>query len=486
MTISLRDPDGHVCLVAGRVIRIVNPKGFADLQSFLGSSACSDFLRCQKLVETRFLDTEATAEILSDDEVREVYEQTPGARILEHARVPFTSFPYEWPAEMLHAAAALTIEMAQQLLADGLGMKDASPYNVLFKGPKPVFVDLLSFEARAAGDPTWLPFAQFVRTFLLPLLVNKHFGISLAQILTMHRDGLEPEEVFSLLGPLQKLKPAFLTLVSIPVWLAARQGAEDSKIYQQRTLSNPAKAQFILQRVLESARRKLNVTAPRTRRTSAWSNYMDQNRYSEDYFPLKQQFVTRVMTEAKPHRVLDVGCNTGHFSALAARSGASVVAIDYDPVVVGEVWRQADAENLDILPLVVNLARPTPSIGWRNAECASFLDRARGQFEAVLMLGVIHHLLVSERIPLTEIMKLAAELTTHALVIEFVAPDDRMFRRIARGRDQLFTGLTKEYFEERSSRHFDIIRCERLDQTSRWLYLMTKKEGAIECFEMQQ
>src|SRR5207244_12703173 len=124
---------------------------------------------------------------------------------VEQAGVAFPSFPYELPAEMLHAAAELTLDFAESLIEDGLGLKDASPYNVLFRGAQPVFVDLLSFEPRDSGDPTWLPFAQFVRTFLLPLLVNKHFGFSLADLLTTHRDGLEPEEVLRLLSPLQKL-----------------------------------------------------------------------------------------------------------------------------------------------------------------------------------------------------------------------------------------------------------------------------------------
>jgi SAM-dependent methyltransferase len=486
MATSLRDPNGHVCLVNNRVIRVVNRAGLSDLQAFLNSAASAQFLESQRLVNTRFLDPTAVTEVLEHEELRHVYEQSQGATIVEHDRVSFPSFPYEWPAEMLHAAAALTLDFAEKLLDDGLGLKDASPYNVLFRGPQPVFVDLLSFEPRNADDPTWLPFAQFVRTFLLPLLVNKHFGFSLTDLLTTHRDGLEPEEVLRLLSPLQKLRPPFLTLVSIPAWLSAKEGIANPKIYQKQKLSDPAKARFILRRVLHSMRRKLAATAPRAGRTSPWSDYMDKNDYSQDYFPLKQAFVSEVMREQQPKNVLDVGCNTGHFSAIAARAGASVVAVDYDPVVVGEVWRQANAESLDILPLVVNLARPTPGIGWRNAECASFLERARGQFDAVLMLGVIHHLLVSERIPLAEVISLAAELTADALVIEFVAPDDPMFRRITRGADHLYTYLTKELFEETCGKYFDLVCCERLDQTSRWLYLMKKKEAVIECFETQQ
>src|SRR5205085_9707023 len=137
-----------------------------------------------------------------------------------------------------------------------------------------------------------------------------------------------------------------------------------------------------------------------------------------------EQFVADALAELKPRRVLDVGCNTGHFSALAARARARVVAVDYDPCVVGQAWRRAQSEGLDILPLVCNLARPTPATGWRNHECPSFLDRARGSFDAVLTLAVLHHMLVTERIPRTEIVSLAAEMTTDALVIELVAPAD--------------------------------------------------------------
>jgi SAM-dependent methyltransferase len=485
MTTSLRDPGGNVCLIDERVIRIVNPYGMADLRVFLNSDASSRFFQSQKLVSTHFLNEKATAQLLEHREIRRIYEKSPGASLIEHERVEFPSFPYEWPAEMLHAAATLTLEFAEQLLDEGLGLKDASPYNVLFQGPDPVFIDLLSFEPRQAADPTWLPLAQFVRTFLLPLLVNKEFGLSISQLLTTHRDGIEPEEVFSLLSATQKFSRKFLSLVSMPVWLA--KGSEKkSSIYRKRILSDPAKATFILRQVLRNTRRQLAKVAPASNRTSTWSSYMQQNNYSEDYFPLKQSFVKEVMDQYHPGKVLDVGCNTGHFSAIAARGGAGVVAIDYDPVVVGQVWNRAKTENLDILPLVVNLARPTPSTGWRNSECPSFLDRARGSFEGVLMLGVIHHLLVSERIPLDEIMALAADLTNDLLVIEFVAPEDPMFCRITRGRDHLFSDLTREVFEKTSRKHFEIVRCERLDQTHRWLYLMKKRGTLIECFEMQQ
>ena len=68
------------------------------------------------------------------------------------------------------------------------------------------------------------------------------------------------------------------------------------------------------------------------------------------------------------------------FSVLAAKSGARVVAIDSDPIVPGEVWRTAHKDELDVLPLLIDLTRPTPAIGWRNRECSGFLERARNAF----------------------------------------------------------------------------------------------------------
>jgi SAM-dependent methyltransferase len=211
-------------------------------------------------------------------------------------------------------------------------------------------------------------------------------------------------------------------------------------------------------------------------KSSVWSDYMTtNNNYTAEHFAAKQQFVKEALQEHGSKAVLDVGCNTGHFSAIAARAGARVVALDYDPVVVGEVWRAARAEKLNILPLVVNLTRPSPGVGWRNQECASFLERARGKFDAVLMLAVIHHMLVTERVPLPDIIDLAAELTTGLLVIEFIAPEDSMFGRLVRGREELHKDLTAELFEKLCARHFEIVRKQHVENTARTLYLLRKR-----------
>jgi ribosomal protein L11 methylase PrmA len=186
-------------------------------------------------------------------------------------------------------------------------------------------------------------------------------------------------------------------------------------------------------------------------------------------------FVEQALGEFRPRRVLDVGANTGRFSELASAHGASVVAIDRDPVVVGTLWRSARAKGEDILPLVVDITRPSPSTGWRNRECPSFLERCRGAFDAVLMLALVHHLVVTERIPLAEVVELAAELATQMVVIEFIGKGDPMFQRLVRGRERLYEDITEARFEDCLRRRFEVVRRQPLEGADRTLYLLRKQ-----------
>ena len=473
---SFRDPAGFCFALGERILRVVARENAVELEAFLTSPFARAALSARSVVATRRIEGAELLRLRDESGFSEVVAGRDVAAVFEHERVSFPSFPHEWPAEMLAAAAGLTLDLAEGLLADGFGLKDATPGNILFRGPQPVFVDLLSFERRAADDPVWKPDAQFQRTFLLPLLAHQRFGARLADIFTTRRDGLEPEEIYRLAGSLKKFLPPFLPLVSMPVWLGrkvSRQGG--ASLYQERRLGDPEKARFILGVRFRGLRRQLARLQPAPDARSTWSGYMEEHSYEREAFAAKEQFVNDALRELKPARALDVGANTGYFSALAARAGAQVVAVDFDTACVGRIWQRARAESLDILPLVVDLGRPSPALGWRNQECPSFLDRARGRFDAVLMLAVLHHLLVTERVPVDDVIDLAAEMTRDALIIEFVAPQDEMFRRLARGRDNLYANLDSTAFEGSARRHFHIVRQSRLGNGSRTLYLLRKR-----------
>ena len=477
ITPSFRDPAGGCFSFQGRVLRWVAADAVPDFEQFLQTQFARQGITQQKIISSRRLEEEEAAALRESPGLDAFLAARPPGALYEHDRIAFPSYPHEWPPEMLWAAGRLTLELARAALADGFGLKDATPHNILFRGTEPVFIDALSFERRNPGDPIWLAEAQLTRTFLLPLLANRRWGLLLAEIFTTRRDGLEPEEVYRWCGPLEQFSPRMLSLVSLPAWLSRRASPDNRKLYQPQLLANPEKVQFILESLFQRRVRTLAALQPAGQKKSTWSDYMSTHSYDDPAFAAKEQFVNEALREFKPARVLDAGANTGHFSVLAAQAGAEVVAVDLDAACVGAIWRRAREQRLNIQPLVVNLARPSPALGWRNQECPSFLDRATGAFDGVLMLALIHHLLVTERIPLEEILQLAYELTRSLLVIEFIEPQDDMFRRLTRGREALHASLNAAVFERACAAHFEIVRSLALPGTQRRMYCLKRKGG---------
>jgi len=462
---SFRDPAGSVVHSRDRILRVIHPEFVSEFETFLATRIAHESVESGTLITSERISSDALAGL------------NPGEALYEHERVAFPSYPYEWPVEMLHAAGILTLDLALKALNEGYGLKDATPYNVLFRGPRPVFVDVLSFERRGACDASWMAYAQFVRTFLLPLLANRDFGWPLQQTLSGRRDGLEPEMIYRTAGFLQRLASPYLQTVTLPTLLAAKR-REDASLYHPKPAGSEEQAAYILRNLLNGCKKQLSAAGPRAHVDSTWSEYLEhKSLYSSQQLDEKESFVKEALDLARPVTVLDAGANEGHFSMLAARTGAAVVAIDTDPVVVGSIWRRACAESLDVQSLVVDITRPTPASGWRNQECMSFLDRADGAFDMVFMLALMHHIVVTERIPLEDLLALAAEISREYLLIEFVAPQDPMFQRIVRGREALYSQLTQERFEDAAKPHWELVRSRQITGLHRWLYLYRRRRA---------
>lgn len=467
ITFSLRDPSGRVFNVDQKIIRSVAKPAIPVLTAFLESAAAKTLVQEHNLVSTRFLTRAETAEWLSKLDSVAAMHCKGGGILLEHERIPFVSFPYEWCVEMLWSAADLTLRIAERLGLEGFAMKDAITYNVVFRGPDPVFVDLLSFELRSPQSPNSLPEGEFAECFLLPLMMNKHYGVQLDRLL-FTRPLLRPKEVYEWCrGPRKFLVP-FLQLVSIPAWYGVRKKRHSLPAPLQMLVRKPSRKEALIRWLIGDLRSKLDGLLPAPKEP-------EQNQYySSAELSTKRQFLERTLQDFDPKRVLNIGGNPDWIPALAA-VGRHVVAIDKDPAVVGQLWRIARAQQLNVLPLVVDFCRPTPGMGWKNQERPGFLQRARGAFDAVVMLGVVHDLLMSERIPVEEIVDVAAELTNDLLLIEDIDRNEPIFHAICRGRDHLFTALSPETFRNQFLRKFYISSSEELPGSNRRIYVFRKK-----------
>jgi 2-polyprenyl-3-methyl-5-hydroxy-6-metoxy-1,4-benzoquinol methylase len=435
------------------VIRRVRPEAVAALE-FLRSPLAERWVGQGRLIETWFPEGEASMETL------------------EHPRVFFPSYPWEWAPSAWFVAAELTLDLCEGLLERGLILKDATPLNVLFQGTQPVFVDVLSIEKRDPTSPLWLAYAQFVRTFLLPLLAYRAMGWPLSASI-QRRDGYEPGDLAPYLGRWQRWREPFRSLVTLPLMLEKNAGAGTGNSAQLHRSSEQAVT--VLRRNLRGLRQHLGRIKESLQgggSESRWGDYaVAAEHYSAEDRERKGTFVREALTAARPTHVLDLGANSGVYSRIAAECGASVVAWDTDAPATEQNWRAAQEQRLPIQPMLVNPARPTPAVGWRNGESLALLDRARGRFDGVLMLGFIHHLLLAEQIPLDEIAGLLRELTTQWAVVEWIPATDPRFKDLLRGRDALYGHLNEAAFLQAMERRFTVVLREALPN-GRVLFLL--------------
>jgi SAM-dependent methyltransferase len=386
----------------------------------------------------------------------EVVSSAGETLVLRHPRVAFQSYPWEWAPSFWLAAAELTLTMCMELIEKGWLLKDATPLNVLFQGTEPVFVDVLSIERRDPRQTMWLAYGQFVRTFLLPMLAHSQMGWPLQVSLT-RRDGYEPEEIYAALSWAGRLRQPALSAVTLPAMLANRGRAEGGSL-ATRTVDDPELAKHVLLKAFKSLLGHMRRVTP-AHHASTWSDYAETaTHYSEEDHGRKRSFVTESLRAAEPSRVLDVGCNTGVYSRLAADAGAEVVSIDTDLQAVDRLCTNLKGSGKKILPLCVDLAYPTPATGWENRESASFLSRSKGHFDTVMMLAVIHHLLLSAQIPMDRIARLCSELATKDLIVEWVPPTDVKFRELLSGREAIYAHITETTFRETFADYFTVVR----------------------------
>ena len=416
---TFRDPAGSLQLTEAQAIRTIHDASREAVLDFLASPF-------RARMEER------------GDLIGSTVEDGPDGLRLIHPLVPVPAYAWEWTASQWLAAAELTLRLGEEALDDGWILKDATPHNVLFVGARPVLVDVLSFERRDPGSSVWLAYAQYVRTFLLPLLMLRllHWPLTLT---LFKRDGYEPVDLYRALGWGQRLSPAALWPITLPTWL---EGKNDGAAKAPAGKKDPEFALHVLRKSVSDLRKRTLRAAPRAAE-SEWSEYSGAlTHYTSDQVAAKNAWLSEVLKEMRPTRVLDVGANTGEYSVLAAQAGAEVVALERDEAAAERLYRMSVAKDgLSIQTIHADLARPTPAVGWENEESTGLLARLAGKFDMVLMLAVLHHLLLLEQIPLGEIVTLVHRLTTRWLVVEWVPATDTMYQSLMRGRDALYGGI---------------------------------------------
>ena len=465
---SLRDPSGYVFERDGAIYRAVDEECAAVIHQLEEGGLLGALVAERRVVASEFV-PDADAVALSAD-------HSGYHRFLRHERLATISFPYEWSVSMLADAGLLTLDLQLRLLEHGLALKDGTAYNVQFEAGRPVFIDFASFE-RAPRLDAWFALGQFHRMFTFPLLLVRHRGWDLRSYFLGAPDGRGEREMVRAWGPVARWHPRLLLDVTLPALMAGRQPAARGGNGNGGDAKPPAAAgraadatgqQVNLRRI----RRKVARLAEGYRPAGVWAEYRPSVSYSGAE-GRKRDIVARMLGTARPERVLDVGCNTGDYSYLAAGMGASVVAVDGDHDAVEMLYRRLRAEPAAIVPLVVDVANPSPAIGYRNSERTRFADRVRA--DCVLALAVMHHLVVSAGLTLAAVRDLLWELTSDHLIFEAVPRGDHMFQRLMAVRRELGEPVTVERCRMLFLERFEVVGEEPVEGTERVLLHLRRR-----------
>lgn len=451
---SFRDPANQVFYADGRVLRGLRGAAVDDWRAL----SATDFFG-RMVTEGKLCATEPA-------------EQFDGFDLtLRHERIPFVSYPYEWTFSMLRDAALLHLELLEAALAERVTTKDGSAYNLQWRGTQPTFIDIGSFERLREGEP-WAGYRQFCQTMLYPLMLTAHLGVEFQPWLRAQIDGIEPAQLRRLLGGGKRWKAGVLKHVHLHDAVQSRLARTSSSAMREEMKAAGYSTELVVATVrgLRKLVRRLEWQPP----ASHWQEYRETCSYSDADRDAKLTFVGAALAEAgEQELVLDLGANDGAYSRLAAGYARQVVAVESDHAVTDTLYRQLrdrpeHERDQRILPLVMDLADPSPGGGWRSRERAGFADRSDA--DTVLALALVHHLAIGRNVPLPEVIDALAGLGRR-LVVEFVDPADPMAQRLLANKPAgMFGDYRREVFEHLLAQRFTIARREELPSGTRTLY----------------
>jgi SAM-dependent methyltransferase len=448
---SFRDPSGFVFEHEGRLFRHVAQRYAADYDALIGSGLYAELSEAGLLVSHREC---------SD-------QPSPAAdayRVIEPARIPFVSHPYEWCFGQLRDAARTTLEIQQRALARGLSLKDASAYNVQLRAGKPVFIDSLSFERYLPGRP-WVAYRQFCEHFLAPLALMALRDVRLGALLRVHLDGIPLDLAASLLPLRARLRPHLLIHLFLHARFQRRYAGERSQA--ARPLSPEALRNLIasLDAAIESLRWDPGQTT--------WSHYYDGDSYTPRGAGHKRALVAKHLDAIRAQRVVDLGANTGEMTRLATERGALALAFDADSACVERAWQRARGGREPLLlPLCLDLANPSPAQGFAHREREAWLARSR--CDVLLALALVHHLAIGNNLPLTQIAELFAAIAPEAIV-EFVPKSDAKVQQLLASREDIFADYDRAGFEKAFARYFELVEASAIEESERVLYRFRRR-----------
>lgn len=425
---SFRDPENAAFRANGTWYRIAAPASADALRTLRSSDLYRELVDEGALVSFEELDGPAADEVLAAYGAESGRPAPEGARVFAVESIDLVTYPWEWPNSLLAAAANLTLDLRRRLLGIGLDLKDASAFNVQFRGMGPVFIDLGSVEAWRP-NPSWNASRQFIEHFINPLAVGAGERVTAADAweLSRHR-GLRSEAARQLL-PKKRRRSLSLLLLQATTRPVENNKPSESK-YADQASKNPDLARNA---TLSLTKRLAKQVAKLSggRHATTWVDYGTRGHYGSDDLTRKSDFAAAFLAAAdgRNRLVLDVGGNDGFTAThLVRHADARAIVMDADAGAL-DVLHDGASRVPDlagrITPILGDLTNLSPASGLLDREFAAFIARVRPS--AVFCQAVLHHVVITQGVPMPYAVDALAAFGA-PLQIEFATEEDEKSR----------------------------------------------------------
>jgi len=385
-------------------------------------------------------------------------------KIIKPECLSYISYPYEWCFSQLKDAALTTLRIQNKALEYDMSLKDCSAYNIQFRKGRPIFIDTLSFEKYSDGQ-LWSAYRQFCQHFLAPLALMSYTDIRLNQLFRIYIDGPPLDLTCSLLPFRTRFKFSLLAHLHLHA-KSQKRFAGKTKNISSRKMNRKA---FL--GLIDSLKRAIGGLNWKPRDTE-WINYYNETNYTDSTQHIKTKIIEEYLNQSQPNNLWDLGSNTGYYSRLGASRGIETLSFDIDPACVERNYLECVKNNeKNILPLILDLTNPSPNIGRQNRERFSFMER--GPADTVMALALIHHLAISNNLPLAMIADFFSRICEF-LIIEFVPKSDSQVKRLLSTREDIFPHYARNNFELEFPKYFKILKSNQIGDSKRLLYLMKR------------
>jgi ribosomal protein L11 methylase PrmA len=455
LSASFRDPSGFLFRRDGTLYRQVNKCYAADYQHLMESGLYAKLTKLNLLIPHREVETASV-------------EHGPAFKIIQPEVVTFISYPYEWAFSLLKDAALVTLKIQRIALKYDMSLKDASAYNIQLHKGHPTLIDTLSFEKYIEGKP-WVAYRQFCQHFLAPLALMAHTDVRLGKLMRVYIDGIPLDLAARLLPARSWFNFGLLIHTHIHAQAQKRSAGQASKLAPRLSGKMSKDALGGLIEGIEATVKRLEWKPGGTE----WGDYYNISNYTDSAFEHKKELVSSWLERVRPASVWDLGANDGTFSRLASGNDIHTVAFDIDPTAVEINYRQVRSrKEQNLIPLLFDRTNPSPSIGWHNQERDSLFNR--GPVDMILSLALIHHLAISNNVPLSQLADFYHDMG-HWLIIEFILKSDSQVKKLLENREDIFHQYNQSDFEQNFKRQFTIHEKVLIRESERSLYLMERK-----------